>query len=122
MSDIENDSDYDNLLAVHHELIRKGMEALDDMIEVARESEHPRAYEVYSKLLKDVSDMNNSLMDSKKKKKELSKENLPANNSKTTNNNILVASTTDLQRLLIKNGIKDVVPVEESDGITKQSK
>lgn len=109
MSEDNYDSDYEFARQTHYDLIRKGTDALDDMLEVARESEHPRAYEVYSKLLKDISDINNGLMDLNKKQKELTKEEEAA--KKVTNNNLFIGSTTDLQRLLLGKPLeKDVTP------------
>ena len=66
---INNDCDYsrDTL----YELIEKGKDALENMIEVARESEHPRAYEVLSGLIKNVADVNDKLQDLNKKQKQL---------------------------------------------------
>ena len=91
--------DYDYSRATYYELIEKGKESLDLMIEVARESEHPRAFEVLSGLVKNISDVNDRLMDLNKKQKELL---TPTKNEakQITNNNVFLGSTTDLQRLL----------------------
>jgi hypothetical protein len=70
------------------------------MIEVARESEHPRAFEVLSGMIKGIADVNDKLMDLNKKQKELQKEDKPAE-ATTTNNNLFVGSTTELQRMLM---------------------
>lgn len=105
------DSDYDNLIKKHHELIEIGSDALDDMLKLAREQEHPRSYEVFGKLLKDLSDMNQNLMDVKKKNKEL-KSDSPK--GVRTNNNVLIASTEDVQRMLGKNTIKDIIGAVDS--------
>lgn len=107
------DYDYDYSRATYYELIDKGRESLDLMIEVARESEHPRAFEVLSGLIKNISDVNDKLMDLNKKHKEIIKEDKP-DQKLITNNNVFLGSTTDLQRLL-KNDEK----VIESDA-TKQ--
>ena len=63
--------DYDYSRATYYELIEKGKESLDLMIEVARESEHPRAFEVLSGMVKNISDVNDRLMDLNKKQKEM---------------------------------------------------
>jgi hypothetical protein len=91
--------DYDYSRATYYELIEKGKESLDLMIEVARESEHPRAFEVLSGLIKNLSDTNDKLMDLNKKHKDI---NMPDKNEakQITNNNVFLGSTTDLQRLL----------------------
>jgi hypothetical protein len=102
MNDNKNDPikyDYDYSRATYYELIEKGKESLDLMIEVARESEHPRAFEVLSGMVKNISDVNDRLMDLNKKHKDI---NLPDKNEtkQITNNNVFLGSTTDLQRLL----------------------
>lgn len=93
------DYDYDYSRATYYELIEKGKESLDLMIEVARESEHPRAFEVLSGLIKNLAETNDKLMDLNKKQKELK---APDKNEpkQITNNNVFLGSTTDLQRLL----------------------
>lgn len=122
MSDSDNDdkikSDYEYSRDTYYELIEKGKQSLELMIEVARESEHPRAFEVLSNMIKGVADVNDKLMDLNKKNRDInqkSKSNpqgLP--NVDTLNQqNIYVGSTTDLQRLLNKekNPI-DITPKE----------
>ena len=96
--------DYDYSRATYYELIEKGKESLDLMIEVARESEHPRAFEVLSGMVKNISDVNDRLMDLNKKQKEMT---APTKHEakQITNNNVFLGSTTDLQRLL-KNEMK----------------
>ena len=69
-------SDYDYSRETYYELIEKGKDALENMIEVARESEHPRAYEVLSGMIKrTIKDANsfsiNSITDMQKLKDEL---------------------------------------------------
>lgn len=94
-------SDYEYSRDTYYELIEKGREAMDLMIEVARESEHPRAFEVLSNMIKNVSDVNDKLMDLNKKNKDINKEEQP-NQLGNTTNNLFLGSTTDLQRLLQK--------------------
>lgn len=93
------DYDYDYSRATYYELIEKGKESLDLMIEVARESEHPRAFEVLAGMVKNISDVNDRLMDLNKKQKEMK---APDKNEtkQITNNNVFLGSTTDLQKLL----------------------
>jgi len=91
-------SDYEYSRDTYYELIEKGREAMDLMIEVARESEHPRAFEVLSNMIKNVSDVNDKLMDLNKKNKDINKEE--AKQVGGTTNNLFIVSTTDLQRLL----------------------
>ena len=63
--------DYDYSRETYYDLIEKGRESLDLMIEVARESEHPRAFEVLSNMIKGISDVNDKLMDLNKKRKDI---------------------------------------------------
>ena len=78
------------------------------MIEVARESEHPRAFEVLSGMMKNMADINDKLMDLNKKEKEINESDDKKQIGNTTNNNVFLGSTADLQRLL---GNKDFVNV-----------
>ena len=95
-----HEQDYEYSRDTYYDLIEKGRESLELMIEVARESEHPRAFEVLSGMIKGIADVNDKLMDLNKKQKELTKEDTPTE-STTTNNNLFVGSTTDLQRMLL---------------------
>ena len=96
---VENDYEYSK--RTYYDLIEKGQNALDDMIDVARNLEHPRAYEVLSGMIKNVSDVNDRLMDLNKKKKDFYKNDIKQiEGNTTTNNNLFVGSTTDLQRML----------------------
>ena len=96
---IENDFKYtrENLYSV----IEQGNKALEDMIDVARASEHPRAYEVVSTLMKTLVDANKDLLDLSKKKKELIDKEEKVN-PQTVNNNLFVGSTADLQQMIEK--------------------
>ena len=101
MSDNENknvNNDYDYSRETLYELIERGKDALENMIEVARESEHPRAYEVLSGLNKNVSDVNDKLMDLNKKQKDINKEDMRQVADGTTNNFYL--TTSDLQKMM----------------------
>lgn len=91
--------DYDYSRETYYELIEKGKDALENMIEVARESEHPRAYEVLSGMIKNISDVNDRLMILNKGKKELEKKN-ETTEVNNTQNNFYLGSTADVQRLL----------------------
>ena len=105
--DIEDDYRYSR--DKYRELIDKGSTALDGMMDLAAESEHPRAYEVLSNMMKNVSDMTDKLMALQKQNEDLKnkKDDLPA--GKLTQNNVFVGSSAELQRML-KGG--DVIDVE----------
>jgi hypothetical protein len=80
------------------EIIDQGKEAMEDMLQIARASEHPRAFEVYSTILKNVVDANKELINMQKQMREM-------NSKKETNNTsidkaIFVGSTAELSKLL----------------------
>ena len=105
-------SDYDYSRETYYTLIEKGREALDDMIEVSRASEHPRAYEVLSGMIKNISDVNDKLMDLNKKNKDINQKDEPKQLGNTTNN-LFVGTTTDLQRLIQNESqVEKVIDVE----------
>jgi len=112
--DVDNDYTYSR--EVLYDLIEKGRGALEDMIEVARESEHPRAFEVLSGLIKNTADVNDKLLDLNKKHKDISTDPLKQVENGTTNNNVFIGSTTDLQRMLQdvhkkeENNVVDITP------------
>lgn len=93
--------DYEFSRDTYRDLIRTGTLSLDSLAELARESEHPRAFEVLSKSIKDIADTTEKLMALQKSKKELDKEDNEKEEAKQiTNNNVFVGSTTELQRML----------------------
>lgn len=98
-TDKEHKSDYDYSRETYYELIEKGKEALEEMIQVARESEHPRAFEVLSGMIKNVSDVNDRLMDLNKKKKDLDQKDAPKQ-VENQQNNFYLGSTADIQKML----------------------
>jgi DNA-binding PadR family transcriptional regulator len=91
--------DFEYSRATYYELLEKGKESLEDMMEVARSSEHPRAYEVLSNLIKNMADVNDKLMDLNKKRKDMDKKEEQKQIGNTTNN-LFVGTTADLQKLL----------------------
>ena len=118
MSDEQKDNDYEYTRETLYDLIEKGREGIEEMIEVARQSEHPRAYEVLAGLIKDTANTSEKLMDLHRKIQSLDQMMLPAptDNGNTTNN-LFIGSTTELQRMLkdLKDeDMKDVTPKEDS--------
>ena len=91
--------DYEVSRAQLHNLVMKGQEAVDGILDVARASDHPRAYDVAGQLIKNVGDVADKLIDLQGKMKELDKDDAktPAN---VTNNTMFVGSTADLQKML----------------------
>ena len=110
--------DYQASRETYKTLITKGDEAIDLMMELARDSQHPRAFEVLATLLKTQSDNNDKLLDLQKKVKVLrtpDKGAQPSIPSGVVNNTaIFYGSVTDLQRAIIdKNKIIDVDPLKK---------
>ena len=93
--DLDTDYEYtrDNLKII----IEKGSQALDGILELAKESEHPRAYEVVGQIIKNVADVNRQLIDLQKDIKGLKK---PESGPMNVKNALFVGSTHDLQKLL----------------------
>ena len=93
--------DYETTRAQLHNLVMKGQEAVDGILDVARASDHPRAYEVAGQLIKNVGDVADKLIDLQKKMKELDAEDKKSGPS-TVNNTMFIGSTADLQKMLKK--------------------
>jgi hypothetical protein len=90
------------------ELIDQSSEAINQMMALASESEHPRAFEVLSNMIKDASNMTQDLVKLQKVRKDITQEKETAS-SNTTNNAVFVGSTAELQKFLKKNNeIKSV--------------
>ena len=96
-NDIEKDYEYTrgNLYSI----IEKGQEAINGILELAQDSEMPRAYEVAGQLIKSVSDATDKLMDLQKKLKDVEEETKQKGPT-TVNNAMFVGSTAELQKLL----------------------
>jgi len=108
--------DYEFSRKTYKDLINTGVGSLDILAELARESEHPRAFEVLSQAIKNIGDTTDKLMSLQKAKKELNKEEKEKEDqSKVTNNNVFVGSTTDLQRLLAKENEKIINHAEDKE-------
>ena len=91
--------DYEYTRGNLYSIIEKGQEAINGILELAQESEMPRAYEVAGQLIKSVSDATDKLMDLQKKLKDVNAEDKqgPTN---VTNNALFVGSTADLAKLI----------------------
>jgi len=93
------DRDYDYARTNFYNIIETGTEALEQMLDVAKASEHPRAYEVVSTIMKTLVDANKDLVSMSAKKQESEEEKSPSEKA-VTNNNMFVGSTAELQQLL----------------------
>ena len=91
--------DYEVSRAQLHNLVMKGQEAVDGILDVARASDHPRAYEVAGQLIKNVGDVADKLIDLQKKMKELDDDGSSKGPTNVTNA-MFVGSTSELQKKL----------------------
>ena len=92
--------DYTDVRRNLKDLINTGSGAIDGILNVASEGEHPRAYEVAAQLIKVVTETNKELIDLHKKVKDIEKEDIKLTQNNTTNNAIYVGSTSELQSLI----------------------
>ena len=105
IKDVADDikKDYDYTRGNLYSIIEKGQEALNGVLELAQESEQPRAYEVAGQLIKSVSDATDKLMDLQKKLKDVEEDKVVKGPS-TVNNALFVGSTAELAKML-KDGL-----------------
>ena len=101
------------------DLIDNGKDAIQGIMNVAEEGEHPRAYEVVDQLIKTVADVNKDLIDIHKKVKDV--EVTKVENNETTNNSIFIGSTSELQNLINANRstkkiVSEIVDEPKDDG------
>ena len=103
-TDIEKDYEYTrgNLYSI----IEKGQEAINGILELAQDSEMPRAYEVAGQLIKSVSDATDKLMDLQKKLKDVEEEKA-SKGPNTDNNSLFVGSTAELAKMLKSVNLED---------------
>jgi len=112
-TDVDNDHKYSR--ENYYNLIERGQEAIEGILDVAREGQHPRAYEVAGTLIKNVADTVDKLQDLNKKLKDL--KELPKTANANIKNALFVGSTADLQKMLKKDEdikSKTITP-EETD-------
>jgi len=91
--------DYEYTRGNLYSLIEKGQEAINGILELAQESEMPRAYEVAGQLIKNVADATDKLMDLQKKLKEVEEEKQGKGPTNVTNA-LFVGSTAELAKLI----------------------
>lgn len=98
--------DYEYTRGNLYSLIEKGQEAINGILELAQESEMPRAYEVAGQLIKNVADATDKLMDLQKKLKEVEEEKQAKGPTNVTNA-LFVGSTAELSKLLKKQNVDE---------------
>ena len=96
----EQNSDYKYSREVMYGLVERGQDAIEGILDIAKESEHPRVYEVAGQLIKTVGETTEKLIDLQAKMKELDKDGSLPNK---VQNNLFVGSSSELQRLLKRN-------------------
>jgi hypothetical protein len=101
------DSDYQYSRGQLYNLIEKGQEAIDGIMDVARNSDHPRAYEVAFQGIKHVADMTDKLIDLQKKMKAIDEDTPRQKGPSTVNNTMFIGSTAELQKFLKQSKINN---------------
>ena len=96
------DSDYKYSRENFYSLIERGQDAIDGILDLAKEGEHPRAYEVAGQLIKNVGEVTEKLVDLQEKMKKL--KEVPEHGPKSVTNALFVGSTKELQKMLKSNG------------------
>ena len=85
------------------DLISKGNSAIDNLLQVANASEHPRAYEVAAGLIKNLADLNKDLLEIQKRKRDLDPTQSKSNSTTNIDKAVFVGSTTELVKFLKNN-------------------
>ena len=106
IASVTNDlkKDYEYTRGNLYSIIEKGQEAINGILELAQESEMPRAYEVAGQLIKNVADATDKLIDLQKKLKDIDEQKVKGPTNVT--NALFVGSTAELSKLL-KNGLTE---------------
>ena len=94
--DVDNDYKYQR--ENFYQLVERGQDAIDGILDLAKEGEHPRAYEVAGQLIKNVADVTEKLGDLQEKMKKL--KEVPNQGPKSVTNALFVGSTAELQKML----------------------
>ena len=94
----EVDNDYEYQRRNFYQLVERGQDAIDGILELAKESEHPRSYEVAGQLIKNVADVTEKFGELQLKMQKL--KEVPNNAPKNVTNALFVGSTSELQKML----------------------
>jgi hypothetical protein len=101
LADNHTDSDYEYTRKNLYDLIEKGQESIYEILEIAKESQKARDFEVAGQIIKNVGDLTDKLLDLQHKMKKLKEGGDPTTNSKSiTNNSLFIGSTAELQKFL----------------------
>jgi len=110
------DNDYEHSRENYYNLIEKGQEAIEGILDIAKEGQHPRAYEVAGQLIGQVASTVDKLQDLQKKLKDL--KEVPKSANANIKNALFVGSTAELQKMLKGNDestkSKDITPPKDN--------
>jgi hypothetical protein len=112
-ADVDNDYKYSR--ENYYNLIERGQEAIEGILDIAREGQHPRAYEVAGQLIGQVGQTVDKLQDLQKKLKDL--KEVPKTANQNIKNALFVGSTAELQKMLKKDEdtkVKDITPEKDN--------
>jgi hypothetical protein len=98
IQDEQKDNDLDFARENLYDAVVKSQAAVEDMIAIAQQSQHPKAYEVLNSLIKTFADVSSGIADLQLKKQRL--QGKEPEQQKTVNNNLFVGSTAELQKML----------------------
>ena len=98
--ELDQEEDYELARKTLRKVIIAGSDTLDDITNLAKNSEHPRAYEVTGQIMKTLSDVSKDLLGLQKQAKELKATENPANQIGTQNNIVFAGSTHELMKML----------------------
>tara|TARA_B100001079_G_C16171571_1_gene408812 strand:+ start:39 stop:410 length:372 start_codon:yes stop_codon:yes gene_type:complete len=108
------DSDYQKVRRQFYDLAEQGDEAIELMLDLARESEHPRAFEVLGQLIKNNAEIGEKILKLHKSKKDQDKEETLSLSDKA-NTNVFIGSTAELQKML-----RDEIIIEQEPDLFKE--
>lgn len=100
--------DYEHSREQLYSLIEKGQDAIKGIMDVAAQTDHPRAYEVAFQGIKNVSELADKLMDVHKKMKDIEEESKVQRGPSTVNNSVFFGSTAELQKFIKQSKINNI--------------
>jgi len=110
----KTDSDYQRVRKQFYDLAEQGDEAIELMLDLARESEHPRAFEVLGQLIKNNAEIGEKILKLHKSKKDQDKDETVSLGDKT-NTNVFIGSTAELQKML-----RDEIVIDQEPDLFEQ--
>jgi len=115
MNDNIND-DFEKSRSTYFELLETGKQSLETLVRVAEETEHPRAFEVLATMIKNLSDINDRVLDLHKKNKELKTMDKKQLEPPDKITNVFIGSAVELQKLIAEqNQTIDITPNDDNE-------